>query len=131
MGALIVVFPRLLDHPRQGVQLRLGRRLVGGFQQRGHGRRGGSREERPEHVPHGRLADVVRRHRGKVDVPDAFLRVPQVPLVLQQPQHAAHGGIAGGIGKLRQDLRRAGAAQPVDHFHDLPLAPAQVQGRIR
>jgi hypothetical protein len=53
------------------------------------------------------------------------------PLVLEQPQHAAHSGIGWGIRERFPDLSRRGLAQPMEHIHDLAFASSEVTKGIR
>src|SRR6185503_16239836 len=49
----------------------------------------------------------------------------QMLLLDQDPQQRADGRVTGRILDLLVDLRRRGFAEPVDDFHDLPLAAAE------
>ena len=51
--------------------------------------------------------------------------MPQVPLLFQDAEKGANGGLAGRVVQVGQDLGRRGLAAAVDDLHDLPLTAAE------
>ena len=49
-----------------------------------------------------------------------------VPLVLQNPQQGADGGVTGSVGEGGQDFGGAGPPPLVEQIHDLAFAAAKV-----
>ena len=70
-------------------------------------------------------ARLLPRDSGQKHVARAVGLMPDVPLLLQDAQQRARRGVAGGIGKRRQDLGGRRAAPAVEDVENLAFAAAQ------
>ena len=85
---------------------------------------GGSVEKGGEHVLQRAGARLLPRDFGQKYVARAVRLMPDVPLLLQDAQQRARGGVAGRIGERRQDLGRRRLAPAVEDIENLALAAA-------
>jgi len=75
-----------------------------------------------------RASGDVARDSGSVHVAKPVLFVTNVAFFLEDAELGAHGGIAGLIGKLGQDLADGGVLQLIEDVHDLALAAREGDG---
>src|SRR5262245_38299624 len=73
----------------------------------------------------------MRRDDGGVDVTEPLLRMLEVALLLEDPEHRADRGFGRRLGEALRDLGDGRFPEPVDGVHDLPLAAAQMARQIR
>src|SRR5262249_45907852 len=67
-----------------------------------------------------------------VDIPVAVHGVADVPLVLEDTEHRAHGRVPGRIGQALEDLAGGRLALAVEDLHDLSFPPREVgEGLLR
>src|SRR5207249_9327355 len=95
-------------------------------EQRRDGLFGGAVEESLKDVTQRGPLGVVARDSGPVDVARAVLFVPDVPLVLENPQHRANGRVARRVRERLLHVGRRGAPVLIQNVEDLPLAAAQI-----
>ena len=75
---------------------------------------------------HRRAAGPSFGQGGQEDVAEPLLLVFGVPLLLQDAERGADGGVAGLVGQRGPDFGGGGAAQLVEHVEDLALASAEM-----
>ena len=81
-----------------------------------------------------RIADrwaLSRATVGQIDVAGTVLLVPDVPLVLENPQQRADRRIARRFRQRGLDLGRGRLASLIEDVEDLPLPAAQIPVVVR